>query len=217
MDAVAAARELEARDAALAEEAARLRELADEAEEVGVEAAAIATFFSSYPAVEANRREATAAAREELSRRRTEATAAADEVAQARNDEDRAAAESAQRRAADRVAVAEIRLARAQEAESELEAQAADRQSEVPRLEKRAARVSQARPELPHAPAGPTELVEWASRARATLFVALSGVDAERDRIIREANELGTMLLGEPTYGSTPKQVRRRIEATIAR
>jgi hypothetical protein len=43
--------------------------------------------------------------------------------------------------------------------------------------------------------------------------VATRQLDAQRERIIREANELGTMLLGEPTYGSTAAQVFARVEA----
>jgi chromosome segregation ATPase len=217
VDALAAARELEARDGALAAEAARLRELAEEAASIGAKAGEIETFFFMYAAEEARRREATEAAREDLARRRGEAAAAADEVERARSDDERAAAQAALRRAADHVAVAEARLARARAAEAELEADAAARQAEVPRLEERAQRAARELPELPPAPAGPRELVEWASRARATLFVALSGLDAQRERVIREANELGTVHLGEPTYGSTPAQVRSRIEATIAR
>ena len=60
-----------------------------------------------------------------------------------------------------------------------------------------------------------SELVDWAARAQASLFVAVGQIDTQRDRVIREANELATMLLGEPTYGATPEQARARVEATL--
>ena len=58
---------------------------------------------------------------------------------------------------------------------------------------------------------GPRALVEWASHAHAELFVAAGQLDAQRERVIREANELATALLGEPTYGSTLEQLAQRV------
>jgi hypothetical protein len=55
------------------------------------------------------------------------------------------------------------------------------------------------------------DLVEWSSHAHAELFVAAGQLDAQRERVIREANELATMLLGEPTYGSTVGQLAERV------
>ena len=34
----------------------------------------------------------------------------------------------------------------------------------------------------------------------------------QRERVIREANELATMLLGEPAYGATVAQALARVE-----
>ena len=56
------------------------------------------------------------------------------------------------------------------------------------------------------------DLIEWASSKHAELFVALGQLDTQRERVIREANELATALLGEPTFGSTPAQVLERVE-----
>src|SRR5439155_928842 len=86
---------------------------------------------------------------------------------------------SYRRRPRDHSAVAGARTAGAREAEAELEREAASRQEEVPALEERARTVARQLPELPPEPAGPRELVEWASRARATLFVALSILDVQ--------------------------------------
>jgi hypothetical protein len=55
------------------------------------------------------------------------------------------------------------------------------------------------------------DLVAWASRAHAELFVAAGQIAAQRERVIREANELASMLLGEPTYGSTVEQALARV------
>jgi hypothetical protein len=33
--------------------------------------------------------------------------------------------------------------------------------------------------------------------------------------VIREAAELGTAVLGEPVYGATPEQVRKRVEGAL--
>jgi hypothetical protein len=210
-------RRLAAIDAELAARTDGLRELGDEVEAIRARAEAGEAFFANYPEAEARRRAATAEARQGRARREAELAAAHGELGAARKDEERASAERAVRRAEDRLAVAEARVARAAEAESDLEQEAAALTAEIPGLETRAAVVSSRLPDLPPAPSGPHELVEWASRARATLFVIARQLDAQRDRVIREANELGSMLLGEPLYGSTTAQVERRIAATIGR
>jgi hypothetical protein len=70
--------------------------------------------------------------------------------------------------------------------------------------------------DVPRPGEGPAALVEWASRAHAALFVASGSVDTQRERVIREANELATAILGEPTYGSTVAQARARVESARA-
>jgi len=199
-------------DAELAAEAARLRALGDRVEAARGRAAAIDAFFAGYADEETRRRAATAAAREDLARREEDAARARAELAAARKDEERAAGERAVARAEDRLAVAGARVARAAHEEAELEREAAELAAEVPSLEQQAADVSSQLSDLPAAPTGPKELVEWASRARANLFVSIRQLDAQRDRVIREANELGSMLLGEPLYGSTTAQVQHRLE-----
>ena len=62
-------------------------------------------------------------------------------------------------------------------------------------------------------PADTASIVDWASHAHAELFVAAGQIDAERERVIREANELASMLVGEPTYGATVAQALARAEA----
>ena len=55
-------------------------------------------------------------------------------------------------------------------------------------------------------------MLEWAGRARAALFVARGGLAAERDAVVRQANELGALVLGEPLTAGGPASVARRIE-----
>jgi hypothetical protein len=217
VDGLTVLRQLAASDDELGAEGERLRALAEEVERVRAGADAVESFFAHYTEEESRRRAESAAAREHAARRAEEARAAAAQLEAATGDEQRAAAERAAARANDRVAIAEARVARAEGAERELEREAGVHQEEIPALEETARRVSHELPELPAKPKGPRELLDWASRARATLFVAEGGIATQRERLIREANELGTMLLGEPTYGSTAAQVRARVEATIGR
>lgn len=59
------------------------------------------------------------------------------------------------------------------------------------------------------------QLDEWASRVRAALFVVRGQLEAERDRLVREANELGSSALGEQLAGSSVSLVRRRLEEAL--
>jgi hypothetical protein len=61
--------------------------------------------------------------------------------------------------------------------------------------------------------AGARGLIEWASYTHAKLFVAAGQIATSRERLIREADELASMLLGEPTYGATIAQALARVEA----
>jgi hypothetical protein len=65
---------------------------------------------------------------------------------------------------------------------------------------------------VPDVPPLSDSLIDWASRAHAELFVAAGQIDVQRERIIREANELASMLLGEPTYLTTVAQALTRVE-----
>jgi len=60
---------------------------------------------------------------------------------------------------------------------------------------------------------GARALIDWASQRHAELFVEAGQIDAQRERVIREAHELASMLLGEPTYGATVEQALARVEA----
>jgi chromosome segregation ATPase len=213
--ALAEVRQLASCDAELAAQAERLRELGAAAEAIRERAEEIESFFAEYPDEEQRRRAATDHARQELDRWRAELNRAREELDAARDEEKRAAAERAARRTADRVLVAEVGAARAARAEGELEHTAAALTEESLTLEARAACVAEDVPDVGPPGTGLSQLVAWASQVRASIFVAVGQLEQQRERVIREANELGTNLLGEPVYGSTTAQIRARVEAAL--
>jgi chromosome segregation ATPase len=205
-------RNLATRDAELERRARRLRELDHGAAEIRHSAEAIDAFFSQYSAEETARREEVASAETELADRRAEVGDAQAELAGARDDLARDLAERALARADDHVGVASARLERARHARDELEHEAHALPRAVPDLEARATAISDEAADVPEPGEGPRALVEWASHAHAELFVATGQIDAQRERLIREANELASALTGEATYGSTAAQALRRAE-----
>ena len=199
-------RRLAALDAELAESASTLRELDGTVATIRRRTEAIDAFFADYPEAEAHRGAELKEAQEELLRRRDELAAAQRTLAEAHEEEARIHAEHAVARALDHIAVAEDRLARARSAHNELERDAAALPRELDELEVRARAI-------PGVPRFCSSLIEWASHAHAELFVAAGQIDVQRERVIREANELASMLLGEPTYGATVAQALARVEA----
>jgi chromosome segregation ATPase len=198
-------RRLAGLDAELSERASALRELDDRVAALRERAEAIDTFLSAYPGEEPRRRRELEDADEELTHRQEELAVAKRRLAAAQSDDERIHAEHEVARAVDHISVAETRIERARSAYDELERNAAALPGELNELEARARTI----PDVP--PLG-SSLVEWASRARAELFVAAGQIDVQREQVIREANELASMLLGEPTYGVTVAQALARVE-----
>jgi hypothetical protein len=192
-------RRLARRDRELEAETAALRALDLEVAAIRRNAEAIAAFFSGYEAEEERRAADLHEARDVLAHRRDELQRAERDAASAGDDVAREHAEKAVARARDHVSVAEAQLERAEAARAELEAAAAGQPAELAALDARARAVADVPP-----PAG--DLAEWASLAHAELFVAAGQIDTQRERLIREANELASMLTGEATYGSTAPQ-----------
>jgi DNA repair exonuclease SbcCD ATPase subunit len=199
-------RRLAALDTELAERASAVRGADDSVATLRGRAEAIDAFFAAYPEEEARRSAELTDAREELPRRREELAEAQRTLTEAHDDEARIHAEHAAARALDHIAVAEDRSARAQSAADALERDAAALPHELDEL------AIQARA-VPGVPPPGSSLADWASRAHAELFVAAGQIDVQRERVIREANELASMLLGEPTYGATVAQALARVEA----
>ena len=59
----------------------------------------------------------------------------------------------------------------------------------------------------------PSAVQDWAARAHAAVLVARSGLEAERDRIVRETTELASAVLGEPIPATSVAVLRERIES----
>lgn len=193
-------------DALLGARATHLRELDREVGALRARAGTIEAFFANYPEEQGRRAGELRAAEDELLQRRAELAGAETTLAESQDEEATVHARHAVARALDHIAVTEGRLARAQAAHDELEHDATALPRELAELEVRA----RALPDVP--PLG-RSLAEWASHAHAELFVAAGQVDIQRERVIREAHELATMLLGEPTYGATLARVLARVDA----
>jgi hypothetical protein len=58
-------------------------------------------------------------------------------------------------------------------------------------------------------------VAEWGTRARAALLVARSQLASERDAVVRQANELGASVLGEPLPALSAGEIARRVEGTL--
>ena len=212
--ALAELHDLARRDEELAAVATRIEELSAAVAHIRARADAIEVFFAGYPERESRARAAVAKAEANLERRRSELTAADRDLTDARTDDERLLAAKAIARAHDHVADAESGHERARSSCEQLEGDAAELPSELAALETEASEISNGDPLLAtFSGAGPRALGEWASQVHAELFVALSQLAAERERLIREANELASMLLGESTYGSTVTQALRQVEA----
>lgn len=219
------ARELEERDGSLAAAIAELAGLEAEADALRGRTAELAVFLERLPEARRQAAAAIAEAGEELERRRGEFGRGEEALAEAedrrrRDEEEVAAARRAVVRTRDAVASAERKLARAAEEAARLEAGAAEAEAEASRLEASAHRLAERLRSLPRvARAGADEprqglegVLDWADRARATIFVARSGLETERERVVREANELGASVLGEPLFATSVALVRRRLE-----
>jgi hypothetical protein len=198
-------RRLAGLDAELSARASALRELDGRVAALRARAEAIDAFFAAYPEEEPRLRRELNEAQDELVRREEELAGAERRLAEAHDEEERIHTEHAVARALDHVAVAAGRIERARSSYDELERDAAALPRELTELEARARAV-------PGVPPLGGSLVEWAAHAHAELFVAAGQIDVQRERVIREANELASMLLGDPTYGATVAQALSRVE-----
>jgi colicin import membrane protein len=64
--------------------------------------------------------------------------------------------------------------------------------------------------------ASPTEIAEWGTQARAALLVARSQVAAERDAVVRQANELAANVVGEPVGTMSAAGAAELLRRTLA-
>jgi DNA repair exonuclease SbcCD ATPase subunit len=221
---VVLARELEAKDLRLGSAIDDVARLQEETESIRTSAAAVGERLAAAPEALTAAAGVVAAAEAESAAARSEATRAERAVVHAEErgtEGDVAAARRELTRARDRAASLDRRLERARAELVEVERDEADARLAVGLLEERATTVddgleaigrgsTEAAP--PRAP-GIEGLLAWATRTRAALLVVRSGLDNERERVVREANELAAGVLGDPTVAASVPDVRRRIEA----
>lgn len=219
-------RRLEARDRELLQDAGAVETLMERTASVRRDAADTLRALASLPV----EREALAAAVREAAER----TAAADRALA----EARATIESAERARRDRdakiaEAQADLRVAEERRLDAgrhverlaasrvELDERARTLVAQRERLEAAvatlAAEVSSthrvAAPALHRVPDSLEHLDDWGVEARAALFVARGSIATERDRLVAEANAVGSAALGEDVGALGVSQVIRRLES----
>ena len=220
-------RDLERADEAVAVELAEVDELSAGVRELRAQALELASFLGSLPEERAAASQAMVAADRLLAEARTAAERAADELAGAESDGSRDRLAESRRfelRARDSLHMAERRAASARERAEEVDALAKAAERTTADLEDRAGELAaalSARPRLPGeavAVPGPgtTGIVEWGTRARAALLVARSQLATERDAIVRQANELGAVVLGQTLPPLGAAAVARRVERELS-
>jgi chromosome segregation protein len=210
-----AIRELEARDTVLAAEIDELVELEREIADLRERAAAVQRFHAEFPERRA-RAEAELAEAEAAVAHRLEAVhAAEEEPARAKSDDARAAAERALATARESLATAEAHVARVREDLDGLTRAADAMEAEGRELQDRALAVGARVGEEPEPGLGGIE--PWGAAARAAVFAQRTHAEAERERGIDEATELGSAVTGESLAGAGVRAVRARVEAALNR
>jgi len=217
--------ELERRDEAIATELATVTALAQRTESIRARAANVRDALERHPLqleeLTARRRDADADevnARAEVSRA---------EEALARLESSRRHRVEETERARKEIATAQNALAdtrayvqRLEEQRVELEGEHASLRAEAAGLVDRARsvadevrgvdRITEGARREPAASLD--ELDDWGGQARSALFVARGTLEAERERVVVEANALGSAVLGEPLGASSAALVLRRLE-----
>ena len=218
------AKELEDADERLAAALAEVAELDADVVAVGTRAAELDRFLAALPDERSRAAAAVRDAEGERERRRGELEAAGRELAEAeeRGKQERlAAARRAVVRTRDALASADRRVERAIAAATELERRAREAEAETPELAQRARDLASRTREVPRISSRAGErpedgldgIARWAAGAHAALFVVRGSLEAERERVVREANELGASALGEPVAATSVALVRRRLES----
>ena len=223
---VALLRELELADADLAASLAEHDNLAEHVENVRQRALELEAFLARLPEERARvRTSVDEARREEADARQALAAAeSASTTAEAGADPARLrAARHALQTAQDLHHLAERRLADAREEAAALEQLAAASSRTEEQLQASARGLATAlrgRPRVAEAasappPPGLAGVREWAGTARAALFVSRGGLARERETVVRQANELGAAMLGEPLVAVSAAAVARRVEREL--
>jgi|SRR5947209_1423803 len=222
-DALAYVRELERRDEALAASLETLGSLRGRTRAIGAEATRLAAVLARFPHEQEAADHAISRAEADEARLRGELEAAEEHLRRARRDREarEAAVESARgalERAEQELASARTRAAAVADAQHAAEREVdvvvaaalalAHEVAAAPRLGSRT-------PTPPEARLG--GVADWAARADGALLLARSGLDDEREAVVREAIELAESVLGEPPPPGGVRRVRERVEARDVR
>jgi chromosome segregation ATPase len=200
--------DLERAEEEVAAELAEIDELYAACERARVAALDVLDFLDTLPgAREAAEREIGEGARA-LEEAKAAFENAKQELAAAEKTRDQEVLAAARRfhiRTRDALHLAERRARTAEDHAAELEAAATAAEEHVKELNERARELAQAlsrrqrvavETEFPPDPS-PAQVAEWGTQARAALLVARGQVVAERDALVRQANELASNVVGE--------------------
>jgi len=223
---LAYARQLEVDDGRLAEEIGAVVAVETEATALRERALDAEAFLAELPAQLDAAAGAFREAETELEVKRKDVARADSEltaVERGRDAEALAAARRAVVRGRDAAAMAEKKLERAQASIEGLERRARAIDEDVPRLTEQASllaeragrirRLSQGGAAAPEP--GLQGTIAWCARALAALLVARSGLESEREGVVRQANELAASVLGEPLAATSAIGARERLEAAL--
>jgi hypothetical protein len=213
-------RELELRDEQVAALLTQLDEVYARVESLRERSLDVEAFFTHLPGERTSAAVAVAETARALEMAEETAARAAAELSDAEESgktERIAAARRFEVRARDAVSTAARLADEARTAAVLLEERAGAAEQEAATLEARARELAAALRDHPRLGAevgsepgaGLAGVSAWAARARAALLVARTALAAERDAVIRQANELGTLVLGEPLAASAAAVVRR--------
>ena len=217
--------ELERRDDELAAAVGAVSAISDRVDRVRTRAVEIATWLEQLPAERIKLDEAHVEARRQIADAR-DAAALADaaleriRVGRGPRQEATAAAELEIENSRADVAAADAHLARLGERRAALKREETAVTAECSTLEADAANLARELRSMPRLSRqvgekprhGLEALAEWGAAAHAALLVVRSGLETEQERIVREANELGSAALGEPLSATRVAAVRERLE-----
>ena len=225
---LALAAEIERRDGEVAQSLELVNDLSRRASAIRGRATELGTLLVSVPgelaALErsaAHDRDARAAAAAELAGAEQEATTA--KKARRMSDDERSDAARRVDNARERLEEIEARIARRTAEHEALGAIELDARRDALELADAAAAVAASLDDVPRISQsgrdepepGLSGIEEWGGRVHAALFVVRGQLEGERDRIVREANELGGAVLGEQLAGASVALVRRRLEEAL--
>jgi chromosome segregation ATPase len=209
-------RDLEAQDALLAHEIDQVEELRRRAAAVGAAATRIARFLEELPAERTGLEQKLVHLERELGERELARDTAERELERA-GEKEQSAARRAAVRARDAVSVTKRELEQASARLRTLEVEAKAAIEELARLRRESVKLTTGIRDAPAISRGTVpdpgglaeDLVEWASRARAALLLSRSGLETQRERVVREAYELAAVTLGEVGATSVAGVVER--------